>query len=234
MIYKYIKILKKSHICELILARSEKRNAFNQSMVSEIHHAFENINYDDNIKLVIVKAEGPIFCAGMDLKTFTNPDIEITNESINYIDFSLGEVFDKLYKPSLAIVEGDVYAGGFLIILGCNYVYCDRKIKFKLPELDLGLFPFQVLSSLLKVMPVKQALQLCMDTSFISAKKAKKIGIIDNYLDKVNLESFIESFANKSVQALISGIKSAKEIQNIAYNERYSFMKKKLDNLKRI
>ena len=230
--YKYIKVQKIEHQFILTLARQEKRNAFTPTMVNEIYHAFQEANQDDAVKIVIIKAEGPIFCAGMDLKTFENPDLDSVNPSITNEDISLGQVFDSLLKPSIAVVEGNVIAGGFLIILGCTYVFSNREVQFKLPELAIGLFPFQVMASLLKVMPEKKALQLCLQAEYFDVEKAKDYGIVDGYFDEINLEDFISSFSNISTKALTSGIHSLRNLPQVDYSERYEYLKKVLEKLK--
>jgi enoyl-CoA hydratase/carnithine racemase len=230
--YKYIKVQKIEHQFVLTLARPEKRNAFTPTMVNEIYHAFQEANQDDAVKIVIIKAEGPIFCAGMDLNTFENSDLDSVNPSITNEDISLGQVFDSLLKPSIAIVEGNVIAGGFLIILGCTYVFSNREVQFKLPELAIGLFPFQVMASLLKVMPEKKALQLCLQTEYFDVEKAKDYGIVDGYYDEINLEDFISSFSNISTKALTSGIYSLRNLPQVDYSERYKYLKDILDHLK--
>ena len=231
--YNYIKIQKIDHQFILTLARSEKRNAFTPTMVNEIYHAFQEANNNDEIKLVIIKAEGPIFCAGMDLKTFENQDLDEVNPTIQNQNFSMGEVFDSLLKPSIAIVQGNVIAGGFLIILGCTYVFCQREVQFKLPELEIGLFPFQVMASLLKVMPEKQALQLCLETAYFDAEKARELGIVEGLLEETNIEELISSFANKSTKALKLGFEATHNLLNVQYNHRYKYLKEVLERLKK-
>ena len=218
---------------DVTLARPEKRNAFTPTMVNEIAHAFTAANEDDSIKVVVIKAEGPVFCAGMDLKTFENPDLDVRNPQIQNKEISLGEVFDSLCKPAVAIVEGDVIAGAFLIILGCTYVYCRREVRFRLPELDLGIFPFQVMASLLKVMPEKKVLQLCLETDYFSASKAKELGIVDGYLEEINLEEQLQSFEKMNVKALSAGIQALHAVQDVSKSDRFSFLMKALDNLKK-
>lgn len=230
--YKYIKAQKIGYQFLLTLSRSEKRNAFTPTMVNEIYHAFQEANNDDEIKLVLIRAEGPVFCAGMDLKTFENPKLDINNLAISNENISLGEVFDQLLKPSIAIVEGNVIAGGFLIILGCTYVFCKREVQFRLPELEIGLFPFQVMASLLKVMPEKQALQLCLHTEYFDTEKAKEYCIVDGFLEEINLDTFISSFANRSTKAIKLGIQALRTLPNVDYTERYKYLKEVLDALK--
>lgn len=233
MEYKYIKIDKKDYAATLTLNRPQKRNAFSPTMVNEIAHAFEEINADNEIKIVIIKAEGPIFCAGMDLKTFENPELDEPNPHITNKNISLGEVFDSLQKPSIAIVEGNVIAGGFLIILGCTYVFCKKETQFKLPELALGIFPFQVMASLLKVMSEKKVLQLCLDTEYFDAKKAKELGIVDGFLEEEDSEKIIQSFENVNTKAMKAGIVALRNISDIAKKDQFSYLKEVLDNLKK-
>ncbi len=230
MEYNYIKVEKKSFQFILTLARPEKRNAFTPTMVNEIAHAFQNANDDNAIKVVVIKAEGTIFCAGMDLRTFEDPDSDIKNSKIESRDISLGEVFNNLLKPSVAVVEGDVIGGGFLIILGCTYVYCKRKVRFRLPELTLGIFPFQVMASLLKVMPEKKVLQLCLDTDYFTAGKALEYGIVDGFLeDADNPDGTISAFADVRVEALKAGIEAWRQLAAIPRRDQFAYLKKILD-----
>lgn len=231
--YRYIKVEKEGFKCNVTLTRSEKRNAFTPTMINEIDHAFRHANDDDAIKIVVIRAEGPVFCAGMDLKTFEDPTLDTPNPHIVNRNVSLGEVFDGLLKPSVAILEGNVIAGGFLIILGCTYVFASKETKFRLPELELGIFPFQVMASLLKVMSEKQVLQLCMDTRYFDAERALYLGIIDGFLEKSKLEELINSFEEKDTIALKTGIYAMRRLNTIVPDERFSFLKNVLDELKK-
>lgn len=232
MEYKFIKIETEKHVGKLILARSAKRNAFTPTMVNEIYHAFQYFNQHDGIKVVIIEAEGSVFCAGMDLKTFENPLLDDPNPGIVNQNISLGEVFDSLLKPSIALVEGHVIAGGFLIILGCTYVFCKEEVEFKLPELDLGIFPFQVMASLLKVMPEKLVLQLCLETGFFNSKRAMELGIVDGFIDDRKIESLIDSFENKPIKAIQAGIKALRTLPDMHQKDRFSYLKAVLDGLR--
>lgn len=233
MKYNYIKVKKKGFQFVLTLARPEKRNAFTPTMVNEIAYAFDDANADNAIKVVVIKAEGPVFCAGMDLKTFENPDLDIKNPSIENKDISLGEVFDKLSKPSIAVIEGDVIAGAFLIVLGCTYAFCKRDVRFRFPELALGIFPFQVMASLLKVMPEKKVLQLCLNTDYFTAAKALEYGIIDDFLeDDTHLDTVISAFADVRVEALKAGIEALSSLSNVPQEQRFAYLKACLDRLR--
>lgn len=232
MNYKFIQTDISDHVFTLTLNRAEKRNAFTPTMVNEVAHAVKEANDNDLIHVLVLKAAGPVFCAGMDLKTYQDPSLDVPNPAIQNVDISLGEIFDQLNKPSIAIVEGDVIAGGFLYILGCTYVFARKDLNFRLPEIALGIFPFQVMAGLRRIMPEKKILQLCFDPSAFTTDKAIELGIVDSYLDWDPLNTLIASFASKSSYAMKAGMEALKSIRNMDSNEQYSYLLASLQKLK--
>ncbi len=232
MNYKFIHTEVKNHVFTLTLNREAKRNAFTPTTVNEIAHAIEVINERDDIHLMVLKAAGPVFCAGMDLKTYQNRELDTPNPEIENIEISLGEVMDQLNKPSIAIVEGDVIAGGFLYIIGCTYVFAKKDLNFRLPEIALGIFPFQVMAGLRRIMSEKKLLQLCLDPQPFNTDKAIELGLVDDYLNIEKVNVLIESFADKSSFALKAGMKSLKAIRNLESSNQYKYLLASLEELK--
>ena len=230
--YHYIKTKREGHIFYLILSRPAKRNAFTPATISEIAHVVEHINQDDQITVVLLSAEGPVFCAGMDLKTFRDDSLDVRNDAIPHLEISLGEALANLQKPSIALVEGDVIAGGFLYVLGCTYVLAKPEVRFKLPELDLGIFPFQVMASLLKVVPEKKVLQLCLNTDYFSAEEALSLGIVDYYLQDDVLQNLLDRFTKANASVLKAGFVSIRKLRDMHSDEHYNYLKRVLDQLK--
>lgn len=232
MNYKFIHTEVNNHVFTLTLNREAKRNAFTPTTVNEIAHAIEEINERDDIHLMVLKAAGPVFCAGMDLKTYQNRELDTPNPEIENIEISLGEVMDQLNKPSIAIVEGDVIAGGFLYIIGCTYVFAKKDLNFRLPEIALGIFPFQVMAGLRRIMSEKKLLQLCLDPQPFNTDKAIELGLVDDYLNIEKVNVLIESFADKSSFALKAGMKSLKAIRNLESSNQYKYLLASLEELK--
>jgi len=230
--YNFIKVEKSGHIYILTLARAAKRNAFTPSMINEIAHALAIANDDNEITVLLLQAEGPVFCAGMDLKTFQEPTLDTPNPNIENRDVSLGEVMDNFKKPIIARVEGDVIAGAFLFILGCTYVFASPQVRFRLPELELGIFPFQVMAGLLRVMPEKKALQLCLSTEYFSVEEAVRYGIVDGILETDQVNRLLDSFRNKREIALKKGIDALKELSTVKRSQQFAFLKDRLEQLR--
>ena len=232
MNYNFIKTRQEDYCFYLSLARSEKRNAFNPEMIREIAHAVAEANRNTAVKVVVIQAEGPVFCAGMDLKAFQEAAAMQNDSDKQVPTLSLGEVMEQLHKPSIAWVEGDVIAGAFLLIANCTYVFCGQDVRFRLPELAIGIFPFQVMASLLKVMTEKQMLQLCLNTDYFDVGQAIKYGLVDGYAEEMDLSSFVVRFESFDGDALKAGIAAAKQLNAIAATDRYPYLVKELDQLR--
>ncbi|KGE14550.1 enoyl-CoA hydratase/isomerase family protein [Sphingobacterium deserti] len=230
--YNFIKVEKSGHIGILTLSRPAKRNAFTPGMINEIAHALAVANDDNEITVLLLQADGPVFCAGMDLKTFQDPTLDTPNPNIENRDVSLGEVMDNFKKPVVARVEGDVIAGAFLFILGCTYVFASPQVRFRLPELELGIFPFQVMAGLLRVMPEKKVLQLCLNTAYFNVEEAMHYGIVDGYLETAQLSNLLDSFRDKREIAIKKGIEALRQLPTVERSEQFAFLKDRLEQLR--
>lgn len=232
MKYNYIKTECRDHVYYLTLARPEKRNAFTPGMVDEIAQAIAEANESSNIALVVFQAEGPVFCAGMDLKTYQDPEQDIAHSRIGKADTSLGFVMESLNKPSLAIVRGPVIAGGFLFLLGCTYVLAEESVTFRLPEVDLGIFPFQVLPGLCRILPEKKAFQLCLDSEPFDMEKAMAYGVVDGLASDAEIQKIISSFSHTNVAMLESAMKAKRAIRTMETEDQYRYLLTRLEELK--
>lgn len=232
MTYNFIKTRKDGYVFTLTLARPEKRNAFTPVMVNEMDHALKGANADKEVRVVVIEAEGPVFCAGMDLKAFTDPAADRPNHGLEIRDISLGEVMAQLNKPSVALVEGHVVAGGFLIVAECTFVLARPEAEFSLPEVKIGIFPFQVLASLLKILPEKKALQLCISGEPFSARQALEWGIVDELLEEGTAERLISRLAGNAPLAVTRGFEALKALGGVKPADRFSYLKAELDRLR--
>jgi enoyl-CoA hydratase/carnithine racemase len=230
--YNFIKTSIDQHIFRLTLARPEKRNAFTPTMVNEINHAILEANANKMVRLVLINAEGPVFCAGMDMKTFENPVLDQLNPEIQNQNISLATAIGQLNKPSIAIVEGDVIAGGFLIVLECTYIFANKDARFSLPEVKRGIFPFQVLASLLKFIPQNKALDLCITAKSISASEAKDLGIVYEFLEETKISELINTIIENAPKAIYSGFEALKKLRELSEIEKIPFLLQSLENLK--
>lgn len=232
MKYNFINTCIEEHIFKLTLSRPEKRNAFTPTMVNEINYAIAEANHNKDVRLVLINAEGPVFCAGMDMKTFENPALDTINPEIQNQNISLASAIGQLNKPSIAIVEGDVIAGGFLIALECTYIFAAKEAKFSLPEVKRGIFPFQVMASLIKYIPQNKVLDLCITAREITASQAKDLGIVYDFLEEDKLTHLISTIVANAPKAISSGYEALKKMGSLSDKERITYLLQSLEDLK--
>ena len=161
-------------------------------MINEIAFAFQYVSYCDNIRALLLKSNGDVFCSGLDLKAISG-EVEENKSTVPQANSKIliGELFNKLYKPKICQLEGDVYAGGFLLIAGCNYVVSIDGLKLGLPEVKRGIFPMQVMESLSKVISVRNVVDWCIRGYNLDVKTAYHWGLVSEITNHVEIGSVV-------------------------------------------
>lgn len=214
----------------ITLNRPEKRNAFHLPLANELAYALAYAHYTNNIWAVVIKANGPTFCAGADLKAFAG-DMTVEKQSTVPMPsepVKLGDEFNGLHKPCIAQVHADVYAGGFLMICGCTHVVAADTAKFGLPEVKRGIFPFQVMALLEPLMSARDLLDLCIRAKTIDAKEAKRIGIVSEIVAIEDLEStvqgLIDDIKEQSPTAIRMGLEAFQEMKKVSADQKHKYL----------
>ena len=123
-------------VASVVLNRPEQRNAINPDMAAALRAAFDQIEANPEVRVSILSGAGRVFCAGMDLKSFTKGEADaILNGPHRFAGF----VARERRKPVIAAVHGAALAGGFEIMLACDLVVATQEAIFGLPEVTLGL-----------------------------------------------------------------------------------------------
>jgi len=123
-------------IAELTLNRSPL-NILNISMLQEINSVLEKLNSQTELKLLVIKATGKAFSAGVDVG-------EHTKDKVNEMIKTFHQTFlllDKLEIPTLAVVQGSALGGGCELAGFCDLVIASEEAKFGQPEIKVGVFP---------------------------------------------------------------------------------------------
>ncbi|MNT17119.1 Carnitinyl-CoA dehydratase [compost metagenome] len=176
-----------------------------------------------------------MFCAGMDLKAFEDPTLDIGNSAIPKVEKSLAEIFACLDKPSICVVRGDVIAGGFLIALSCTYLFALPHVRFSLPEVKIGLFPFQVLALLTEYMPERKAMDLCISGRSFSAEEALEKEILYGMLDaeETVLIELKRTILENAPLAISRGFVALRKLKEQDYDDKYNFLLESLADLRK-
>ena len=236
-IFAYLLIDEAEHVLTITLNRPEKKNAMNPVMINEIAFALSYAHYNNDIWVVVMAANGDVFCAGADLKAFAGGDQDTTNSTIPEpsAEVLLGEIFTQLHKPSIAKVHAPVYAGAFLIICGCTHVVAADNATFALPEVKRGIWPMQVMQSLLNIMPTRKVLDLCILGKTINSREALDLGLITSIVSPNDLDNEVAGLASKifgnSPAAIKHGLRAFDELRSIDNDQKHAYLKKMLGEI---
>lgn len=186
----------------ITLNRPEKRNALDDTMVKELTQAFNSAGKDQSVKVIILKGNGPAFCAGADLdhlQRLSTFDLE-ENRSDSQQLAHLFRVIYELRKPVIAVVDGPALAGGCGLATVCDFVVASENAKFGYTEVRIGFIPAVVMVFLVKRVGEGKARELILRGNIINAAEAKAIGLINSAVPSSELAQAAEQLAAELVQ----------------------------------
>jgi enoyl-CoA hydratase/carnithine racemase len=232
--FAYIQVEEANHILTIRLNRPQAKNAMSPTMVREYAYAMSYAHHHAQIWAVVFAAVGDVWCAGADLKAMRGQE-EANNSTIPQPEQTIviGDLFAHIHKPVIAQVHAPVYAGGHLLIGGCTHVIATNRVFFSLPEVKRGIFPFQVMDMLLKILPARKVLDWCISGGTVSAEEALRLGLVTQLVEEENLQTAVNQLIDKifenSPSAIRLGLKAFDEMRSIGDAEKQAFLKRMLD-----
>ncbi|GIZ51807.1 enoyl-CoA hydratase [Noviherbaspirillum aridicola] len=162
------------------LNRPDMRNAFNETAIGEITGAFRALDHAQEVRAVVLAANGPAFCAGADLNWMKKMAGYTRDE--NLADAAqLAEMLRTIHtcsKPVVARVQGDCYAGGMGLVAACDIAIAAETVNFCLSEVKLGLIPATISPYVIRAMGENAARRYFLTAERFSAQEALRIGFI--------------------------------------------------------
>jgi methylglutaconyl-CoA hydratase len=220
----------KARIGYITLNRPEKRNALSPEMVAGLKEAFQKAEVDDAVKIVVLRARGEAFCAGADLGYLQQ--LQKFSLEENLADsIHLKELFLQIYllkKVVIAQVQGPALAGGCGLATVCDFVFAAPEAKFGYTEVRIGFVPAMVMIFLIRKIGEGHAKELLLTGNLISSEEAGRIGIVNKVVDKLSLETEVDTFArhlisNTSSQSLTITKEMISEVQHMRLEEALDF-----------
>ncbi len=219
-----------NHIATITLNRPDKRNAFNDEVIAELKQAFSELGQDDNVRAIVLTGTGKAFCAGADLN-WMRAMADYTRDE-NLADANeLAQMLKVIYdcpKPTIASVQGDVYAGGVGLVSACDIAIAVDSANFCLSEVRLGLVPATISPYVIRAMGARQAHRYFLTAEVFNADEAKRIGLIhdlvtaevdeDGVADRTALDETVAKIVKKLVNASPNAVSVCKKlVQDVAH-----------------
>ena len=196
-------------VATLTMNRPPARNSLSREMLDRLLHEFDVIATDKTVRVVIIAATGPAFCAGHDMKQLrTNPE-EAYYKSLFALSSRLMKEIVDLPKPVIAQVHAIATAAGCQLVASCDLAVAARSAAFATPGVNIGLFCSTPLVALTRNVGRKRAMEMLLTGDAIDAETAAEFGLINRVVadDRLAAETLelATQIAEKSPLAIAIG-----------------------------
>jgi enoyl-CoA hydratase len=170
-----------NRVAIITIGRPEARNAIDGAVATGIEHAIDRLEADPECWAGILTGEGPVFCAGADLRAIAAGQAASLRTARGGF---AGVVSRDRTKPLIAAVDGPALAGGFEMVLACDLVVASRRAVFGLPEVKRSLVAAGGgLFRLPRTVGPKVAMELILTGDPIAAELAYEMGLVNVLVD---------------------------------------------------
>ena len=218
------------HVARIFMARPEAHNAQGLTMTYQLNAAFDRAAHDDDIKVVILAADGRNFSAGHDLsgdggstwRDFptigTWAGFDAKGAEARYgremeIYLEMCERWRALSKPTIAQVQGKVIAGGLMLAWVCDLIVASDDATFKDPVIDFGICGVEFFNHPWEL-GIRKAKEFLFTADEITAQEAEKHGMVNRVVPRADLESTVLALAGKIAAKPSFALKATKQALN--------------------
>jgi methylglutaconyl-CoA hydratase len=196
-------------VMTLTLSRPDRRNALNDEIIAALTGALADAASDAETRVVLLRADGPDFCAGADLAALER--VASSSDPVeNLADAqALGALLVLIRrhpKPVVAAVHGHALAGGAGLATACDLVIARDDAVFGYPEVHLGFVPAMVMALLRRAVGEKVAFELVVRGDRIGAEEAAGLGLVNRVIPagewEAGVKAYVDELAARSASAV--------------------------------
>lgn len=186
-----------SGVVVLTLNRPTQRNALNLELMGALIEAFGEISADKRARVAVIRANGPVFCAGHDLKEMRRDPSEAAQQRTFETCTKLMLSIVNLPQPVIAQVHGIATAAGCQLVAGCDLAVASQDARFATPGVNIGLFCSTPMVALSRAVGRKRAMEMLLTGDMVDAREAQSIGLINRAVPADKLEETVMQLAEK-------------------------------------
>ncbi|MCC4245774.1 enoyl-CoA hydratase [Stappia indica] len=201
-------------VLRLTLNRPERRNSLSEEMMAGLQDALDAAGEDAAVRVILLRAEGNVFCAGHDLKEMTAARSHSDRGRVYFTEVMnrcarLMQTIVTHPKPVIAEVDGMATAAGLQLVASCDLAIASDRARFCTPGVNIGLFCSTPMVALSRNVSRKQAMEMLLTGEIIDASTAREFGLVNrvvpaDYLAQVTAK-YAETIASKSPLTLKIG-----------------------------
>jgi enoyl-CoA hydratase/carnithine racemase len=219
-------------VLRVTLNRPERRNALGPVMVNELLWALDDAMNDDAVRSVVVTGAGKAFCAGGDFSQMGGGDAPKLPPKGGFEDLLLALWGST--KPVIARVNGHAMGGGLGIVAASTFAVASTDAKLGTPEIDVGLFPFMILSVLERVMPRRRLVEMLLSGEKLGAEEAQRVGLVNRAVAPEELDAAVDAYtstiASKSPITVRLGLAALRDTDDLPLKEKLPVLSRRLSD----
>ena len=198
-----------SGVFTIRLNRPEKRNALNIPLLEQLCAAVDAANGDASVRVIVLRGNGPVFCAGLDLKEAGDP--ANSHHSAELIARMLSAVYYSS-KATIAAVHGAALAGGAGLMSCCDLVIATADTQLGYPEVRRGMVAGLVMTFLRRQLHERHARELLITGEIIDAERAVEIGLVNRCVPTDLLDTAVDQAGEKILKGAPGAIARTKRL----------------------
>jgi methylglutaconyl-CoA hydratase len=219
MHYETLAVATEGHIATVTLNRPDVRNAFNETMIAEITSAFEALGARDDVRAIVLAANGKAFCAGADLNWMKK--MAGYSDDENRADaMRLARMLSAVYrcaKPVIARVQGDAYAGGMGLVCAADIVVAVDSAHFCLSEARLGLMPATIAPYVIRALGEQASRRYFVTAEVFDCASAERLGLVGERVSADQLDATVQRIADALCANSPNAVRECKRlVQDVA------------------
>jgi methylglutaconyl-CoA hydratase len=201
-------------VSTVTLNRPDVRNAFNDEVIAEVTAVFLELGHRPEVRCVVLAASGTAFCAGADLNWMKRMASYSRDENLDDAS-ALARMLEVIYqcpKPTIAKVQGDVYAGGLGLVTACDIAIAADTAHYCVSEVRIGLIPASISPYLIRAIGARAAHRWFLTAERFGAAQATACGLVHEAVPAGDLDARVAALAHTLVQAGPEAIKACKTL----------------------
>ena len=198
-------------IATLILDRPRSRNALSSTAMAALQAEIDSIAGDPSVRVLVIGANGPAFCAGHDMRELRGNPTPEAYEALFAQSGKLMLSLIRLPKPVIARVQGTATAAGCQLVATCDLAVASRDAKFATPGVGIGLFCSTPMVAISRNVPRKRMMEMLLTGDPVDAETAADYGLVNSVVAPWELEAETDRLARRIAEKSALTIAIGKE-----------------------
>jgi len=238
--YATIAVTRRDGVTTITLNRPDKKNAMNPQMHEDMYAVLNQLEGDSATRVLVITGAGDSFCAGQDLKEYfkdVGDDEAMRNRNKRISDDWRNRLLRLFPKPTIAMINGFCFGGGFTIVGACDFAIAADDATFGLSEVNWGAIPGGMVSKVIgSQMAFRDALYYAMTGERFDGKRAADMRWVNFSVARAELEGRTYELADKLAKMDAAALRSTKEafkiVQEMPFDVAFNWLLAKSNELK--